>query len=815
MSTPVKGPALTDRLAICLGLVLLPIILISQVSEKHDLYFNRIPDRWEEGIPLGNGLLGALIWQKDSMLRISLDRADLWDLRPVKEFDLPQFRFSWVYEQWRKNTYDTVQKLFDLPYERDPGPTKLPAGAVEIPISGFGPVDFIRLHLDSALCEIRWKQGTILRMFIDATQPTGHFRFSGLNGDISILFNPPSYKADTTKGTASSVGGQDLARLGYSEPVYNLTRGRFMNFCQEIFGRKFYTVDIRWDSLQGFAFTGSWTIKLSDTACPDGRASVDVPTFDSALVRHATWWRSFWSKSAVCIPDTVLENQYYMERYKFGSASRKGAPPATLQAVWTADNGKLPPWKGDFHNDLNTQLSYWPGYAANHLEESSVFTDWMWANRRMARRYTETFYRMPGLNFPGVSTLTGAPMGGWIQYALSPTVSAWLSQHFYLQWKYSMDEEFLLTRAYPFIRATAVFLDSLMVRKGRYRQLPLSSSPEFFDNSREAWFGEMTNFDIALTRWLFGTAAELAEILAANELTNREISKQGAKTASQPGGEAADSGLSSFDNRGFNDAYDDFMVSYLDYFQDAKRWKKVLGDLPPLILSESSSLMIAERFPYSSSHRHFSHLMALHPLGLIDGTKNRQHETIFNASLADLRQYGPGNWCGYSYAWYGNLLAWAGQGDSAAEALRIFATCFCLANSFHVNGDQSGTGKSGFTYRPFTLEGNFAFAAGIQEMLLQSQGGVIRVFPAIPVTWMDCSFRDLRAQGAFLVSAVRAGGAVQWLEIVAEKGGLFRLENPFSSKSVFMEGAGKVKITGNTFIINTLPGQKITFRHKR
>jgi alpha-L-fucosidase 2 len=815
MSTPVKGSEQTALLAIWLVLLLFPVILFSQVSEKHDLRFTRIPDRWDEGIPLGNGLLGALIWQKDSMLRISLDRADLWDLRPVKEFDLPQFRFSWVYGQWKNNTYDTVQQLFDLPYERDPGPTKLPAGAVEIPVSGFGPVDFIRLHLDSALCEVRWKQGTILCVFIDASQPAGHFRFSGLKRDISILFDPPSYKADTTKGMAGSAGGQDLAQLGYPAPEYNLARNGSISFCQEIFDRKFYVACIRWDSLQGSAVTGSWTIILSDSVCPAGPASGDVPTFDSALVRHAAWWRSFWSKSAISIPDTVLENQYYMERYKFGSASRKGAVPVTLQAVWTADNGKLPPWKGDFHNDLNTQLSYWPGYAANHLEESSVFTDWIWANRQMARRYTEDYFGLPGLNFPGVSTLTGAPMGGWIQYALSPTVSAWLSHHFYLQWKYSMDEQFLVTRAYPFIRATALFLDSFLLDKGRYRQFPLSSSPEFFDNSRDAWFPEMTNYDIALTRWLFGTAAELAETLAAKELKKREISEQESKTANQPEVEAPDRGHSSVDNRGKNNADGDFMVSYPDYIQEAKRWKKVQGDLPPLILSESTTLMIADRFPYTSSHRHFSHLMALHPLGLIDGRKNRQQRKIFTASLADLRQQGPANWCGYSYAWYGNLLAWAGEGDSAAEALRIFATCFCLANSFHVNGDQSGTGKSGFTYRPFTLEGNFAFAAGIQEMLLQSQGNVIRIFPAIPVTWKDCSFRDLRAQGAFLVSAVQAGGAVQWLEIVAEKGGLFRLENPFMSKSVFMEGAGKVKITGNTFIINTLPGQKITFRHKQ
>ena len=115
-----------------------------------------------------------------------------------------------------------------------------------------------------------------------------------------------------------------------------------------------------------------------------------------------------------------------MEQYKFGSAARVGAPPISLQAVWTADNGKLPPWKGDFHHDLNTQLSYWPAYSGNHLDEEIGFIDWLWNNRDTFKEYTKEYYETEGVNVPGVSTLTGQPMGGWIQYAFSPTVSAWL-----------------------------------------------------------------------------------------------------------------------------------------------------------------------------------------------------------------------------------------------------------------------------------------------------------------------------------------------------------------------------------------------------
>ena len=47
---------------------------------KHQLYFEKSIQRWDEAIPLGNGRLGALIWGDPEELRFSLDRTDIWDL---------------------------------------------------------------------------------------------------------------------------------------------------------------------------------------------------------------------------------------------------------------------------------------------------------------------------------------------------------------------------------------------------------------------------------------------------------------------------------------------------------------------------------------------------------------------------------------------------------------------------------------------------------------------------------------------------------------------------------------------------------------
>src|SRR5690606_41898380 len=76
----------------------------------YQLSFNELADSWDEAIPLGNGFLGNLVWQKGEKLRFSLDRSDLWDLRPMENIDFDQWKFKDVYTHWKKGQYTEVQK---------------------------------------------------------------------------------------------------------------------------------------------------------------------------------------------------------------------------------------------------------------------------------------------------------------------------------------------------------------------------------------------------------------------------------------------------------------------------------------------------------------------------------------------------------------------------------------------------------------------------------------------------------------------------------------------------------------------------------
>ena len=298
-----------------------------------------------------------------------------------------------------------------------------------------GEIECAKLYIKNAVCEVIWKNGAKLQTYINAEEPHGWFRFEGVNQEIFINFIQPAYNLSDSSIDNGPVTGQDLRTLAY--PSGQIIRDQnSVSYIQKGWGGFEYQVYIEWSKNKN-GIEGCWSITSAFPGWKNKQNAKSIVKsqiqkgFNKSIENHLVWWNNFWSKSSISIPDKILEKQWYLEMYKFGSVARRGAPPISLQAVWTADNGKLPPWKGDFHHDLNTQLSYWPAYSSNHLDLEEGFTDWLWNNRETFKQYTKSYFETDGLNVPGVSTLTGQPMGGWIQYAFGPTVSAWLAQNFY------------------------------------------------------------------------------------------------------------------------------------------------------------------------------------------------------------------------------------------------------------------------------------------------------------------------------------------------------------------------------------------------
>jgi len=699
----------------------------------------------DEGLPLANGLMGALIWGDGQPLFISLDRTDLWDLRPVPEYAGPDYHWDRVAALHQAGEHDALSALLEAPYRR-PAPTKIPAGRIELMLpGGFAGAS---LDLATAIADVRVGEAKVT-VRVDAEQRAGLIAVEGAPLEARLVA-PAFGHAPADEPTApmfdASVG--NVWDLGYPPPSWHREQG------VEAF------LQTGWDgfrfaiALVSDGYRAAWSIATKADA--DDPLHHAIETARSVLAdiggaeRHCAWWRRYWQRTAVELPDSVLANAYHRDLYKFGAAARRDAPPVALQGPWTVDNGRLPPWKGDYHHDLNTQLSYWPAYSGNRLDAGLGFLDWLWDTRDACREWTRRFYGVDGLNVPMTADLANRQIGGWRQYTHSVATSAWLAHHFWLHWRYSDDEAFLRDRAYPWVREVAVFIDAISTARDEvgHRRVALSSSPEINDNRPEAWFATLTNYDNACFRMALGAAASMADAMGDT---------------------------------------------------DAQRWRDVAEQLPPLARNDSHGLLIAADFPLPTTHRHFSHLLAIHPFGQIDPRRSADEFALVAASVADVRAKGTGFWMGYSFAAWAALLARAGDGDGALEALHAYADGFLLKNSFHANGDFSSKGYSQAVFRAFTLEGNFAAIAAVHEMLLQSHNGPIHLFPAIPAVWGDVAFENLLGEGGISVSARVVGGRLTDVTLAAARARDVRVRLGASpvTVTVFLETSQRYRLNAS------------------
>jgi len=409
---------------------------------------------------------------------------------------------------------------------------------------------------------------------------------------------------------------------------------------------------------------------------------------------------------------------------------------------------------------MNTQVIYCAYYAAGHFKAGESLLDFMVDLTPTHRKFSKDFFGVDGLMVPGVMSFDGSPLGGWTQYALSPTMGPWLYQNFDWHWRYTQDKELLTSTIYPYGKEMAKSIEGLLIEDANGKlKLPLSTSPEIHNNSLGAWLTPNSNNDLATLIWFFDALAQQADALG--------------KTA------------------------------------DAAHFRAMLPQFEPLAVDpETKVLMLDPVQRLKQSHRHHAHLMAIQPLEVMtieDGEKEK--EIIIN-SLDDLRRIGTQAWVGFSFPWAASLEARAGRGDMAEKYLSIFANAFVSPNGFNLNGDQSGKGYSGFRYRPFTLDANFGHALAVQEMCLQSWHDTLRIFPAIPWKWHNASFRDFRTEGAHTVSGRWENNATTWFKITAGKDGPLRIRNIFGNRKIKWSCRG-IQTVGQDFVITAKKGDVI------
>ena len=415
---------------------------------------------------------------------------------------------------------------------------------------------------------------------------------------------------------------------------------------------------------------------------------------------HRAWWHGYYPASFLSIPDTRLESFYWIQMYKLASVTRPDRSAIDNMGPWF---GAPTPWPGIWWN-LDIEIDYSPVYAANRLNMGESLT------RLLDRNLASLIQNVPKqFQYDSAGIGIASSLDARVDVEGDPTTKPgfrtlgnllWVCHNYWLQYRYAMDEPMLRDRLYPLLkRAVNHYRHLLTPESDGKLHVPKAWSPEYPPPTTD------TNYDLALLRWGCQTLLQAAQRLR----------------------------------------IEDPLIP---------RWQAVLANLTPYPI-DASGLMIGSGVPLAVSHRHFSHLLGIYPLRIINDEQPRMRELIERSlnHWAGMRQ----DWAGYSEAGASGIASSLGHGNEAHQFLVNLLNFYIMPNTMV---REEGP----------VMQSSFLGATATQELLLQSWNGIIRVFPAVPAAWPDAVFHHLRADGAFLVSAVRRGGATQFVTVTSLAG---------------------------------------------
>lgn len=356
-----------------------------------------------------------------------------------------------------------------------------------------------------------------------------------------------------------------------------------------------------------------------------------------------------------------------------------------------------------FTTDWNIQSALWPVYAANRLEQGQELVDRFHERREeLIKAVRPVEWQEDSAYLPiAVAWDLRGSRQGDMRYYDLVGNLTWTMHNMWWQFRYSMDEGMLREKIFPLLRRSINFYLH-MVEEGADGRLHLP--PTF---SPELGVFADCNFDLALLKWGCHTLIKASRRLG----------------------------------------IDDPLIP---------RWEAVAHRLVGYPADEYG-FKLGSNKSSSRNHQHLSHLLMIYPLYLVNIEQEGTADVLKRSYDRARSTMGPGQRQAMVQAHAGPIATALRQGDMALDALKK------LQEDLHPNG---------LWYEPPCIESSLGLANIVQDMLIQSwsdpagdEPEPIRIFPAVPSDWKDIEFRDLRAEGAFLVSARRSDGKTDWVKI--------------------------------------------------
>jgi hypothetical protein len=430
--------------------------------------------------------------------------------------------------------------------------------------------------------------------------------------------------------------------------------------------------------------------------------AINIAWYES-YAKHLKWWKDYYSKALISIPDKKVEANYWVQYYKIGSALRKDGMPLDLLGPWF----RATPWPRIWAN-LNVQITYPIMNQMGLYDEANTLFEYIDRNNQHFINAVPEKFRDNGASMGrGFDVYTGTKFHSEYGNFM------WLLFNYSQFLEYFPDEERLVKNYYPLLKRGINFIiRNLEKDKNGIYHFPKDVSPEYFiidkQKKKQSYF-EDTNYNIALLNWGIKEALKIAE-----------------KTS--------------------------------DNSKEIKTYKGVLKNLVSYQIDSKEGLMVAKDVKMSLMHRHFSHLLVYYPLADLKVDDNYDFELIDKSVEQWLNRpkFGWG-YKGYTYTAASAMYARMNQGDKALSAIHEYLDVFSTANTFYI--------ETGPVIETTMHSASATLELLLQSFSSNNCCDELRIFTSIPSNWKNASFYKLNTEGGHLVSGILENNFVQEVKI--------------------------------------------------